>query len=128
LNRWFVGSFAVVALLLAAMGLYSVISYGVAQRAREIAVRGALGARRFDIFGLVLVEAVKLMGVGITAGLFASFCLTRLLQSLVYGVGTADPLTFVGVSILLVLIGLIANYLPVWRAMNINPTLALRDE
>ena len=127
-NLWFVGSFAVVALLLAAMGLYSVISYGVAQRAREIAVRGALGARRFDIFGLVLVEAVKLMGVGITAGLFASFCLTRLLRSLVYGVGTADPLTFVGVSILLLLIGLIANYLPVWRAMNINPTLALRDE
>ncbi len=128
LNLWFVGSFASVALILAAMGLYSVISYGVAQRTREIAVRAALGARRFDIFRLVLSEATRLMGIGIAAGLFASFCLTHLMQGLVYGVGTADPQTFLGVIVLLLLIGLIANYLPAHRAMNINPTMALREE
>jgi putative ABC transport system permease protein len=128
LNLWFVGSFAIVALILAAMGLYSVISYGVAQRTREIAVRAALGARRFDIFRLVLGEATKLMGIGIAAGLLAAFCLTHLIQGLIYGVGTADPLTFLGVVALLLLIGLIANYLPAHRAMNINPTMALREE
>jgi putative ABC transport system permease protein len=128
LNLWFVGSFASVALILAAMGLYSVISYGVAQRTREIAVRAALGARRFDIFRLVLSEATRLMGIGIAAGLFASFCLTHLMQGLVYGVGTADPQTFIGVIVLLLLIGLIANYLPAHRAMNINPTIALRED
>jgi len=128
LNLWFVGSFAIVALILAAMGLYSVISYGVAQRTREIAVRAALGAQRLDIFRLVLGEATKLMGIGIAAGLFAAFCLTHLMQGLIYGVGTADPLTFLGVIALLLLIGLTANYLPAHRAMNINPTMALREE
>jgi putative ABC transport system permease protein len=128
LNLWFVGSFAIVALILAALGLYSVISYGVAQRTREIAVRAALGAQRLDIFRLVLGEATKLMAIGIGAGLFASFCLTHLMQGFVYGVGTADPQTFLGVITLLVLIGLVANYLPAQRAMNINPTMALREE
>ena len=128
LNRWFVGSFAIVALILAAMGLYSVISYGVAQLAREIAVRAALGAQRLDIFRLVLGEATKLMGIGIAAGLFAAFCLTHLMQGFVYGVGTADPRTFLGVILLLVLSGFIANYLPAHRAMQINFTMALREE
>jgi putative ABC transport system permease protein len=128
LNLWFVGSFALVALILAAMGLYSVVSYGVAQRTREIAVRAALGAQRLDIFRLVLGEATKLMGIGIAAGLLASFCLTHLIQGLVYGVGTADPPTFLAVIALLLLIGLVANFLPAHRAMNINPTNALREE
>lgn len=128
LNLWFVGSFALVALLLAAMGLYSVISYGVAQRAREIAVRAALGAQRLDVFRLVLGEATKLMGIGVGFGLVASFCLMHLMQGFVYGVGTADPQTFLGVILLLMLIGFVANYLPAHRAMNINPTLALREE
>jgi putative ABC transport system permease protein len=128
LSLWFVGSFALVALGLAAMGLYSVISYGVAQRTREIAVRAALGARRLDIFRLILAEATQLMAIGIGDGLFASLFLTRLMQGLVYGVGTADPQTFLGVIVLLVLIGLIANYVPAHRAMNINPTMALREE
>jgi len=128
LNLWFVGSFATVALILAAMGLYSVISYGVGQLAREIAVRAALGAQRLDIFRLVLGEATKLMGIGIAAGLFAAFCLTHLMQGFVYGVGTADPQTFLGVILVLVLIGFIANYLPAHRAMQINPTMARREE
>lgn len=128
LSLWFVGSFALVALGLAAMGLYSVISYGVAQRTREIAVRAALGARRFDIFRLVLAEAAQLMAIGIGTGLFASLFLTRLMQGLVYGVGTTDPQTFLGVIVLLILIGLVANYVPAHRAMNIDPTMALREE
>jgi putative ABC transport system permease protein len=128
LSLWFVGSFAVVALVLAAMGLYSVISYGVAQRTREIAVRAALGARRLDIFRLVLAEASLLIAIGIGAGLVAAFFVMRLMQGLVYGVGTADPQTFLGVILLLTLISLTANYLPARRAMNINPTLALREE
>jgi FtsX-like permease family len=100
----------------------------VAQRTGEIAVRAALGARRLDIFRLVLAEATQLMAIGIGAGLFASLFLTRLMQGLVYGVGTADPQTFLGVIVLLVLIGLVANYVPAHRAMNINPTMALREE
>jgi putative ABC transport system permease protein len=95
---------------------------------REIAVRAALGAQRLDIFRLVLGEATKLMGIGIAAGLFAAFWLTHLMQGLIYGVGAADPLTFTGVVAVLLLIGLIANYLPAYRAMNINPTMALREE
>jgi putative ABC transport system permease protein len=110
------------------MGLYSVISYGVAQRAHEIAVRAALGAQRLDVFRLVLGEATKLMGIGVGSGLVASFCLMHLMQGFVYGVGTADPQTFLGVILLLVLIGFVANYLPAHRAMNINPTMALREE
>jgi putative ABC transport system permease protein len=128
LNLWFVGSFAIVALILAATGLYSVISYGVAQLAREIAVRAVLGAQRLDIFRLVLGEATKLTGIGIAAGLFAAFCLTHLMQGFVYGVGTADPQTFLGVILVLVLIGFIANYLPAHRGMQINPTMARREE
>jgi putative ABC transport system permease protein len=128
LNLVLVGSFALAALVLAAMGFYSVISYSVAQRTREIAVRAALGARRFDIFRLVLGQAARLMSIGMAAGLFASFCLTHLLQGLLYGVGTTDPQTFLGVIVLLALIGLLANYLPAWRAMHINPNLALREE
>jgi len=73
-------------------------------------------------------EATKLMGIGIAAGLFAAFYLTHLMQALIYGVGTADPLTFLGVVAVLLFIGLIANYVPANRAMNINPTMALREE
>jgi ABC-type antimicrobial peptide transport system permease subunit len=68
------------------------------------------------------------MGIGIAAGLLAAFCLTHLMRGLIYGVGTADPITFLGVVALLLLIGLVANYLPAHRAMNINPTRALREE
>jgi putative ABC transport system permease protein len=128
LNLLFVGSFAVVALILAAMGIYSVISYGVAQRTREIAVRAAIGAQRRDLFCLLLVQAGKLIGVGIAAGLFAAVCLTQLLQGLLYGVGATDPETFLAVILLLVAVGLLANYLPARRAMKIDPVTALRQE
>jgi putative ABC transport system permease protein len=128
LNLWFVGSFAVVALVLAAMGIYSVISFGVAQRTREMAVRTAVGAQRSDLFYLLLVQAGKLIGCGIVVGLFAALCLTQLMQGLLYGVGATDPQTFLGVIILLVIVGLFANYLPARRAMKIDPVIALRQE
>ena len=128
LNLWIVGVFAVVAMLLAAMGIYSVISYGVTQRTREIAVRAAVGAQRFDLFRLLLVEAFKLIGLGIGVGLVAALCLMQLMQSLLYGVGTSDPQTFIGVIVLLVGVGLFANYLPARRAMRIDPVVALRQE
>ena len=128
LNLWFVGGFAVVALILAAMGIYSVISYGVTQRTREIAVRAAIGARRRDLFYLLLIQAGKLIGLGIAAGLFAAVCLTQLMQGLLYGVRATDPETFLAVILLLVAVGLLANYLPARRAMNIDPVTALRQE
>jgi putative ABC transport system permease protein len=128
LHLWFVGGFAVVALVLAATGIYSVISYGVAQRTREIAVRAAIGAQRFDLFRLLLAEALKLISVGVGVGLLAAICLMQLMQGLLYGVGAADPQTFVGVIVLLVGVGLLANYLPARRAMRIDPVVALRQE
>jgi hypothetical protein len=127
LNLWLVATFALATMILSAIGLYSVVSYGVTQRSREIAVRSALGASRFEIFRLVLVRAVRLMAIGIIIGLCASFCVGGLLQSLLYGVAPADPGTLLGVSLLLLSIGLIANYLPARRAMRISPTVALRE-
>ena len=128
LNLWFVGTFAVVALMLAAMGIYSVISYGVAQRTREIAVRAAVGAQRSDVFRLLLIEAAKLIGVGIGVGLLVALCLMQLMQGLLYGVGATDPQTFFGVIVILMGVGLLANYLPTRRAMKIDPVIALRQE
>jgi predicted permease len=127
LDLWLVGAFALTTMMFSAIGLYSVVSYGVTQRSREIAVRSALGASRFEIFRFVLVKAARLMAIGIIIGLCASFCVGGLLQSLLYGVAPADPGTLLGVSLLLLAIGLIANYLPARRAMRISPTAALRE-
>jgi len=127
LDLWLVGAFALTTMILSAIGLYSVVSYGVTQRSREIAVRSALGASRFEILRFVLLRAARLMAVGIIIGLCASFCVCGLLQSLLYGVAPADPETLFGVSLLLLSIGLIANYLPARRAMRISPTVALRE-
>jgi putative ABC transport system permease protein len=128
LNLWFVGTFAAVALILAAMGIYSVISYGVAQRTREIAVRTAVGAQRSDVFRLLLVDAAKVIGVGIGLGLLVALGLMQLMQGLLYGVGAADPQTFFSVIAILMGVGLLANYLPTRRAMKIDPVIALKQE
>jgi putative ABC transport system permease protein len=128
LNLWFVGTFAVAAVMLAAMGIYSVISYGVAQRTREIAVRAAVGAQRSDVFRLLLVEAARLIGAGIGLGLLAALGLMQLMQGLLYGVGAADLETFLAVIAILTGVGLLANYLPTRRAMKIDPVIALRQE
>ena len=122
------GGFAATALLLAGIGLYGVLSHGVAQRTREVGVRVALGARPADVMRLVLSHGAILVGVGLTAGLAGAFASTRFLESLVYGVSTIDPITFGGAAVLLALVALVALYVPVRRALQVDPVIALRQE
>ena len=121
-------SFAGLALVLAAIGIYGVTAYGVAQRTREIGIRLALGAQRGDVFRLIVGGGMKLIGVGIALGVVVALGLTRLLASLLYGVGASDPLTFVAVVLVLTLVALLANYLPARRATLVDPLTALRDD
>jgi predicted permease len=121
-------AFAALALGLGVTGIYGVLSYFVAQRTREIGIRVALGAQRSSVFGLVLMEGAKMSGLGILIGIAAALALTRLMQSLLYGVGTSDPLTFLGVVIVIAMVTLLACYLPARRAMRVDPMVALRYE
>jgi predicted permease len=125
---WSLGGFGLLALLLAAMGVYGVVSYSVAQRTREIGVRVALGAGTRDVLRLVLGEGFSVVGLGLGLGLGLAFAATRLFQSFLYGVGATDPLTFVGVPALLGAIALAAGYLPARRATKVDPAVALRHE
>lgn len=122
------GVFAVVALVLAAVGLYGVISYSVAQRAPELGIRMALGARNRAILRLVLGNGLVMVGAGIAIGLAASLALTRAIRALLYGVTPTDPVTFVGVSLLLAVVALVASYVPARRAAAVDPARALRAE
>jgi putative ABC transport system permease protein len=121
-------AFAIIALLLASVGLYGVLSYLANQRTHEIGVRVALGASRLQIFRLVIGQGIVMTVAGITIGLAASFALTGFLSSLLFGVTATDPMTFVGVSVLLLIISSLACYLPARQAMKIDPMEALRYE
>jgi len=122
------GSFGLVALLLASIGIYGVISYSVMQRTQEIGIRMALGAARRSVFGMVVGQGARLAGAGIVIGLMAAFGVTRMMASFLYGVQPTDPMTFAGVSLLLVGIALLACYLPARRATRVDPIVALRYE
>jgi putative ABC transport system permease protein len=122
------GGFATIALLLAALGIYGVISYAVSQRTRELGIRVALGATRDKIVRLVIREGVWLAGVGVVLGIFASLALTRALASLMFGVGKLDPVTLVVAPVTLMGAALIGCYLPARRAANVDPVIAMRNE
>jgi len=123
-----VGAFALLALALAAVGIYGVLSYTVGRRTREIGVRVALGARAADVLGSVLGRALVLSGAGAAVGVVGALGATRLLESLLYGVAATDPLTFVAVPLALVAVALLASYVPARRATRIDPMTALRQE
>jgi putative ABC transport system permease protein len=122
------GVFAGVGLVLVAIGVYSVIAYTVSRQTHEIGIRMALGAGRGDVFGMVLRMGVKLIALGVAAGLLASFGVTRLIASQLWGVSAYDPVTFVGVVLVVALAGLAACYLPARRATRVDPMVALRYE
>jgi predicted permease len=120
--------FASIAVVLGAIGIYGVISYSVAQRTREIGIRMALGARREGVLLLIVGEGAKLAALGVVSGLLGAALLTRLMASLLYGVGASDPLTYVAVGILLMFVAVAASYIPARRAMRVDPMVALRYE
>lgn len=120
--------FAGLAILLAAIGLYGLISYSVAERTNEIGIRMALGARPVDVLKMVLAQGAKLALIGAAAGIVAGLLLMRAMQSLLYGVSAADPASFIGAAILLLLVALLACYIPARRATRVDPMIALRYE
>ncbi|HLW43563.1 MAG TPA: FtsX-like permease family protein, partial [Candidatus Acidoferrales bacterium] len=122
------GIFSGVALVLAIVGIYGLISYAVAQRTHEMGIRMALGADKKDIFRLVIGRGLRLAGIGIVIGLVAPFTLTRLMSSLLYKVSPADPLTIIGSAILFLAAAFLASYVPARRASRTDPMVALRYE
>ncbi|HEY0367924.1 MAG TPA: FtsX-like permease family protein, partial [Pyrinomonadaceae bacterium] len=122
------GVFGFVALMLAAIGVYGITSYAVAQRTHEIGVRLALGAQLNDVLKLVLGHGLKLTIIGAALGLFGAFLVTRAITSVLYGVSATDPWTFGFVSLLLIGVALVASYVPARRATKVEPLIALRNE
>ncbi len=122
------GIFGAIAAVLAAIGIYGVMAYSVAERTREIGIRMALGASARDIFRLVVLHALVLLAIGLTLGLAGSFALTRYLGSALYEVKATDPSTFALVSLLLAVVAIVACFIPTRRAVSVNPTVALRYE
>jgi ABC-type antimicrobial peptide transport system permease subunit len=124
----FATAFGLLALVLAASGIYGVVAYRTALRTHEIGIRVALGASRSDVLRLVLYQGLRLAAIGLALGLALSLVLTRFLRGMLYGVSASDPLTVVSVTALLSAIAVLACYLPALRAMRINPVTAMREQ
>jgi ABC-type antimicrobial peptide transport system permease subunit len=127
-NLTLVGLFAATALLLAIAGMYGVMAYSVARRTNEIGVRMALGASQTSVFRLVLGQGLWTAAAGVVSGIVIALATTRALGSLLFGLSPTDPLTFAGVAVLLVLVAMLACYVPARRAAKVNPMVALRYE
>jgi putative ABC transport system permease protein len=125
---WMFAIFGAVALVLASIGVYGVLSYTVSQRRQEIGIRVALGASRKNVLGLVVSHAAKLAGIGILIGVLGAFAATRVVATLLYNVSATDPVSFVATAMFLALVALAASYVPARRAIAVDPLIALRDE
>jgi putative ABC transport system permease protein len=127
-NTFLITLFGALAVLLAAIGVYGVIAYGVARRTREIGIRMALGAQRSNVIGLVVTEGIMLAAIGVSIGLAGAWALRRLLASLLYGVTPGDPAAFIGAAVVLLTVAVIAALMPARRALRVDPALAIRTE
>jgi predicted permease len=125
---YLLGAFSLIAVLLAAVGLYGVMAQSVMQRSREIGVRMALGARSGDVLGMILRQGAALIAGGLAAGMLAALGLTWLMKSLLFGVKPFDPITFATVAVVLLIVSLAATYVPARRATRLDPVAVLRDE
>jgi ABC-type antimicrobial peptide transport system permease subunit len=128
LTGFLLGTFAAIALALAAVGIYGVLAYLVSQRTHEIGIRLAIGANRGQVLGMILRQGMTLALAGVAFGVTAALALTRLMQSLLYQVTATDPVTYVAVPLALLAVTLVASYLPALRATRVSPTVALRME
>jgi ABC-type antimicrobial peptide transport system permease subunit len=127
-RTWLFGSFAGLALLLASVGIYAVMSYSVGQQIGELGLRMALGARPQDVFRLVLSQSARLAAIGLLTGIAGAFALARTMSSLLFSVSTSDPLTFVIACLILVSVAVLATVIPARRASKVDPLVALRYE
>ena len=127
-NLFLLALFSTVAMLLSAAGIYGVTAYTVTQRTHEVGIRLALGAQVSDVLKMILGQGMAVIGVGLVVGLASAFALMRLLRSLLFGVGENDPVTFVAISVTLLLVALLACYIPARRATKVDPMIALRYE